>query len=339
MPTREQVLELVRAGRSYEQIGKQLSVPPGQAYMIATGLPADGSDALVPEDLTGRPGLLAGSTQYLANPPTRPPGRDPAVTEWAKQRARADRAMQAAVAQRDAEPGPVRGAAETDDVVAAIGWDHNQVNALVEQAQAIPGSRKGGSAAQKRQRVSIVDMVRLRLSEHETAEEEYFWPAVAGALPDGEALVTRARQQEQQGKNLLQEMEGLSGEDERFDDLFEELVMALRKHVAFEDLVLLRFSNTVPEDQRREIGRRFLAAKKKAPTRPHPHAPDNPAALRVASALAAPLDRVRDALGERPAKEKGRAARGPEGDAGPDKDKGGEGERDGATNQTGPQIN
>lgn len=311
MPTREQLLLLVRDGRSYEEIGEVYGIPPGQAYMIVTGLPADGSDALPAEDLRGRAGLLPGSTQHLSNPATELPKHNPVVEEWAKGRARSDPAMQAAAAARTAEPAPVQGDDETTDIVSAIGWDHNQVNALLEQAEAIPGARRGGSDAQKAQRVSIVDMIRARLSQHETAEEEFFWPAVKSALPDGDELAAQALGQEQEGKDLLQAMDGMDGGDD-FDEMFEKLVLALRKHVAFEDLVLLRFKETVAADERQQLGRRFLSHKRSGPTRPHPHAPDNPTALRLASALAAPLDRARDALGERPAKAKGRASEGPQ---------------------------
>lgn len=314
MPSREQLLELARSGLSYEEIGRHFSIHPGTAYMIVTGLPADGSDVLTAEDLARRPGLLEGSTQYLANPPTEVPTRDASVAEWMKRRAQADGAMQAAAAARDAEPAPVQGAEETDDIISAIGWDHNQVEALLEQAQAIPGVRKGGSPAQQRQRASIVDMVRVRLSQHETAEEEYFWPAVRQGLPDGDELAQEALSQEQEGKDLLQAMEGVPGSDESFDEMFEKLVLSLRKHVAFEDMVLLRMSQAMPEEERQRVGRQYLSAKRSGPTRPHPHAPDNPTALKVASALAAPLDKARDAAGNRPAKEKGKIGPGPEGD-------------------------
>jgi hypothetical protein len=44
VPTREQVLAILRTGASYEVVADRLDIPPGQAYLIATGLPADGSD-------------------------------------------------------------------------------------------------------------------------------------------------------------------------------------------------------------------------------------------------------------------------------------------------------
>jgi hypothetical protein len=87
--TRAQVLGLVERGASYEDAGSRLGIPAGQAYLIATGLPADGSVALAPEDRV-RPGVLAVSTQYLANPPHVNPTTKPEVLAWIRERAARD---------------------------------------------------------------------------------------------------------------------------------------------------------------------------------------------------------------------------------------------------------
>jgi hypothetical protein len=87
--TRAQVLDLVHRGRSYFQAGNELGVPAGQAYMVATGLPADGSAALVAEDWQ-RPGVIQGSTQALNNPPHVNPTVKPEVLEWIRGRAARD---------------------------------------------------------------------------------------------------------------------------------------------------------------------------------------------------------------------------------------------------------
>lgn len=86
MPTRAQVLELLDAGHSYESVGQALKIPPGQAFMIATGLPADGSDTPHPSELGDKP-VLPGSSQHLVNPAPVNPTRDDAVIAWAKARA------------------------------------------------------------------------------------------------------------------------------------------------------------------------------------------------------------------------------------------------------------
>ena len=86
MPTRAQVLELLDAGHSYESAARELRIPPGQAFMIATGLPADGSDAPHPDELRDKR-ALPGSSQHLVNPPAFNPTRDETMIDWVKARA------------------------------------------------------------------------------------------------------------------------------------------------------------------------------------------------------------------------------------------------------------
>ncbi len=86
MPTRDQVLELLGHGHSYETAARQLHIPAGQAYMIATGQPADGGDTPSPEELRDKPLETSGS-QQLVNPPAVNPTRNARVMEWVKARA------------------------------------------------------------------------------------------------------------------------------------------------------------------------------------------------------------------------------------------------------------
>ena len=311
MPTRTQLLARVRRAHTYQEIAEEFEIPPGQAYMIATGVPADGSDVLTKEQQANREGLLEGSTQQLVNPQTQIPKHQTKVEEWMRGRVAADDAIRRAGEKRTAAPPEIRGEGETDDVVSVIGWQHNQVKWLQEQLETIPGVKKGGDEYKQQQRVSILDMIRVRLSRHETAEEEYFWPAVREHLEHGDELADKALTQEQKGKDLLQELMGVPGNDERFDDLVEELVAALRKHVAFEDTVLLKFKEEVPGDVRNQIGEKFQQAFEHAPTRPHPHAPNKSAPLKAAAKMAAPLDKARDAMGDRPAERQGQAEKKP----------------------------
>lgn len=89
MVTRAQVLGLVERGRSYDEAAADLGIAAGQAYMIATGTPADGSMALTPEE-RGRPGVAAESTQHLSNPEQVNPTVRPEVLAWVRQRAARD---------------------------------------------------------------------------------------------------------------------------------------------------------------------------------------------------------------------------------------------------------
>lgn len=57
--------------------------------MIATGLPADGSDSPHPSELDDKR-LLAGSSQHLVNPPPFNPTRNAEVVAWVQKRAAAE---------------------------------------------------------------------------------------------------------------------------------------------------------------------------------------------------------------------------------------------------------
>jgi hypothetical protein len=86
MPTAAQIAALLEQGHSYETAGRALEISPGLAFMIATGLPADGSDAPPPEELAAKR-VLPGSSQQLVNPPPFNPTRKQHVVEWVKERA------------------------------------------------------------------------------------------------------------------------------------------------------------------------------------------------------------------------------------------------------------
>jgi hemerythrin superfamily protein len=281
-----------------------LGVPAGQAYLIATGMPADGGDTYT-EAERQRPGVLP-SAQHLLGADAENPTTKDAVLNWIKSRVAADPQMQAAAQQRDAEPGEIQDPDDDHDALVVLTRDHNQVKALQEQLGTLPSHATGGSTAQMSRRKSIVDMITVKLSQHEAVEEEYFWPAVRKVMPDGDRWADEAIEQEQQGRNTLTALGQLEPDTDEFDELVEKLVLLLRKHVAYEETLFLQLKSVMPDDERRELGEKLLTAKKLAPTRPHPHTPAKPAVLKTVGAAAAAVDKVRDTVGDRPAKRRGR---------------------------------
>ncbi len=281
MAGRNQVRALLDRGLDYDAVGRQLGIPPGQAYLIATGRAADGSDA----PPSHPDGALAAS-QHLANPPYEAPASSESVLDWIAARVAADRPMREAAARRTAEPQPPKaedpGNPEAEefsrDVTVVLTRQHNQVRALLEQLQALPSHKTGGSAADLSGRKSIVDMITIRLSRHETTEEKYLWPTVRKALEEGGALADEALSQEQQGTQTLAELGGLAPDTDRFDECVEQLVAQCRKHVAFEEKVFTLLRDALPGDQRERLGRKIETATAKAPTRPNKRAPKKPGA-------------------------------------------------------------
>lgn len=95
MPTKEQVLRLLSHGLEYPEVGERLGIAPGQAYLIATGVPADGGDTVTRRQRL-RPGMLPSRTQRLVNPREINPSSRGDVHEWIRRRAWGDPPMQAA---------------------------------------------------------------------------------------------------------------------------------------------------------------------------------------------------------------------------------------------------
>jgi hemerythrin-like domain-containing protein len=252
------VRTLLAEGFDYRAAAERLGIPAGQAYLIATGRPADGSDSLSGQE-QAHAGLRAAS-QDLANPRHENPTSSRTVRDWIAARVRADSQMRAAASQRPAgAPAPGSPNAGTD-VVQVLTRQHNQVRALQEQLEALPGLRAGGAPDDLAARKSIVDMITAHLSRHEAAEEEHFWPAVRTALTDGDDRADEALRQEQEGKEVLAELGRLAPGTDRFDELAGKLVLLLRRHVAYEERVFLRLREAMPEEDREELGKKVARA-------------------------------------------------------------------------------
>ena len=104
MPTRQQVRQLLEQGHDYPEIARRLGVPAGQAYLIGTGMPADGSDTYTPVERQ-RPGALP-SAQHLLSLVAGNATPKESVLSWIKVRASADAQMQAAAQRRDKHEKP-----------------------------------------------------------------------------------------------------------------------------------------------------------------------------------------------------------------------------------------
>src|SRR3954462_2219722 len=116
MVSRSAVRALVGAGATYEDVGRRLGIHAGLAYMIATGLPADGGDASTDAERE-RSGYLTTSTQHLANPETAEnPTHHDEVQQWILQRVQRDTHMQQAGAQDWPKPPPLGDTHDDADV-------------------------------------------------------------------------------------------------------------------------------------------------------------------------------------------------------------------------------
>jgi hypothetical protein len=170
-------------------------------------------------------------------------------------------------------------------VIDLIEQDHRMVDARLEELAT--GSR---SADAKN------EVVRL-LAQHSVAEEVLVYPLVGEEAEDGSALEAEAREEHQAIKDALLAFDKCSLDDDELPERLADLAATVRAHVAEEEAeVLPALAAAVGQARLRELADEFVAQKEQAPTRPHPLAPDGPIAERVAGAVAAPLDAVRDRI-------------------------------------------
>jgi hemerythrin-like domain-containing protein len=178
------------------------------------------------------------------------------------------------------------------DALTFLRQDHKSVLGMFEVLDDAPS---GDGATSSGLSTMVTNLV-IAESQHEAIEEQFFWPAVRELLEDGDALADKAVTQEQEGKKLLQRLEDGTPGDPDYQEALKEFVKAGREHIAYEqDVVWPAFEAAISREDSVKLGEKLEAAKKIAPTRPHPDTPPNPAVLKTMGMVAATVDHVRDA--------------------------------------------
>ncbi|MYX31176.1 hypothetical protein GTY75_31920 [Streptomyces sp. SID8381] len=267
MTSRSQVRRLLADGLGYEEAGRRLGVPAGQAFLIATGLPADGGGALTTAE-QHRPGMPGRSTQHLAGPPAVNPTSDDATRHWLRLRAVADGQMRRAARERGVRPEGERAPDDVRDLTDVFTHDHDRLTALVKQLQTLPGTGQGATEAQQRRRRAVADVLAGTLASHAPAERRCLWPLVREALDDGARSADRALEQDDEEARTRAELRRTPPDDEDFDALAERVGAQVRRHIAFADAVFARLRETVPEDVRERLGAEVVRAWRDGPPPP-----------------------------------------------------------------------
>lgn len=180
------------------------------------------------------------------------------------------------------------------DVFEVLKNDHEAIVALLDRLAA--GRPADADPALLRARRVLVDRLIIEESQHEAVEEEYFWPAVREYLDDGDALADEATGQEQRAKAALAELDGLSADDERFEELLAGFLKDARAHLAFEETrVWPPLRRALTGTQAAKLGTALVRGKALAPTHPHPGIAPEPGILRASGPMTAAADRIRDA--------------------------------------------
>jgi len=186
------------------------------------------------------------------------------------------------------------------DAFEFLAHDHDEVKAMLIRLE-VGGVRQGAATAdQLAQRTKFAEQLVMEVSRHEAVEEMHFWPVVRERLPDGDDLADTAIDQEQNGKEMLDRLGKLDAGTPEFEKLLADFTRAGREHIAYEETHVwpgLRIALT--RQQAEELGSTLEAAKKTAPTRPHPRTPASPGVLKTAGPVAAAADKARDKITHR----------------------------------------
>jgi hemerythrin superfamily protein len=175
------------------------------------------------------------------------------------------------------------------DAITLLKEDHRTVEGLFKRFE------KAGDRAYKTKR-RLVDQIITELSIHAAIEEQIFYPATREARREDEEMVLEALEEHHLAKVALSELEKMDPEDERFKPKVTVLIGNVRHHVQEEEGEMFpKVRKAMKPTELRELGRRLQEAKKSAPTRPHPSAPDTPPGNVLAGTMAAVLDAGKDA--------------------------------------------
>ena len=181
---------------------------------------------------------------------------------------------------------------ENTDLISVITADHREV----EQAFAELESRRG-TPEHRRQ---LADHVIAELVRHSVAEEQFMYPAARKVLPNGDELADHEIAEHAEAERVMKELESTEATDPRFDQLLGDLMKDVRHHIKDEEEDLLpQLAEHCSRDELQALGHKVVQAKKIAPTRPHPAAPDRPPANLLLDPGAGLIDRLRDALSGR----------------------------------------
>ncbi len=156
------------------------------------------------------------------------------------------------------------------DAITLLKNDHKTVEKLFKEFE-----KTKASAPKTRRR--LVDKMIQELSIHTAIEEQVFYPAVREDVPDTEDTVLEGLEEHHIVKWTLSELKDMDPQHERFEPKVTVLMESVRHHVEEEEGELFpEVRKALGRKRLGKIGDAMELAKKSAPTKPQPKAPDTP---------------------------------------------------------------
>jgi hemerythrin superfamily protein len=177
------------------------------------------------------------------------------------------------------------------DVVDELTSDHREALALLDRL---------ANSTDADQRRDLADTVIAEVVRHAVAEEMYVYPAMREHVPDGEQAVGHDIEEHKQLEETMKQLEAVDPGEPRFDSLVREMTEQLRHHAYDEETEQFpRLRELISRDELVRLREKVDTAKKLAPTRPHPSAPNSELFHKLAGPGVGMVDRLRDRLAHR----------------------------------------
>jgi hemerythrin-like domain-containing protein len=183
---------------------------------------------------------------------------------------------------------PETGSRQT--VIEVLEHDHREVEHMFAEIEALPTGEHDRLG-------TLAEQVVTELVRHSVAEEEYLYPAVRKHLPGGDELADHEIAEHAEAEQTMKRVERLEPSDPDFIVQITTLMEQIRHHVQEEEGQLFpALAAACDRSDLEDLGEQVQRAKKVAPTRPHPSAPDRPPLNKLLGLGTGLVDRIRDSL-------------------------------------------
>jgi hemerythrin superfamily protein len=174
------------------------------------------------------------------------------------------------------------------DVIDILTNDHRDVTALIQEIWTVrdPMIRR-----------DLTDTAISELVRHAVAEEMYVYPAMRKYLADGDKSVEHDVEEHKELEEAMKQLEDVDVSSAEFDTALRRLETLLADHVQDEETEQFpELRSSIPPEELVELAGKVETAKKLAPTRPHPGAPNNELFHKLVGPGVGLVDRLRDKL-------------------------------------------
>ena len=174
------------------------------------------------------------------------------------------------------------------DVIDILISDHRDATALIGNIWSVTDPMV---------RRDLTDTVISELVRHAVAEEMYVYPAMRKHLPDGEKAVEHDIEEHKELEVTMKQLEAVDVSSPEFDTALRKLETLLADHVQDEETEQFpELRRRIPQEELTELAGKVETAKKLAPTRPHPGAPNSELFHKLVGPGVGLVDRLRDKL-------------------------------------------